>query len=114
VNIRNFNRGHFRPPDSNLRDNTGTAKRKDSRLRIVQVAAGAVALSLRILLSGGDSEEKDVIVFYDAEGKVVRVLPAKDVVFIVPERLLRPEQPSRPDQPPKKMVWPGEETKDEE
>jgi hypothetical protein len=88
VNILNFNRGHF----WHL----------------------AIALALRLLLSDGDSSEKDVIVFYDAEGKIIRVLPAKDVVFIVPERLLRPEQPSRPDQPPKKIVWPGEEPKDEE
>jgi len=74
----------------------------------------AIARALRLLLSGGDSEEKDVIVFYDAEGKVVRVLPAKDVVFIVPERLLRPDDSSNPDRPPRTMVWPGEEPKDEE
>jgi hypothetical protein len=88
VNHPNFNRGHF------------------WRL--------AIALSLRLLLSGGDSEKKDVIVFYDAEGKVVRVLPAADVILIVPDRLLRPDPPLRPHQPPKKMVWPGGETKDEE
>lgn len=88
MNILNFNRGHFR------------------RL--------AIALSLRMVLSDGDFSEKDVIVFYDAEGKVVRVLPAADVILIVPDRLLRPDSPLRPHQPPKKMVWPGGETKDEE
>jgi hypothetical protein len=39
--------------------------------------------------------EKDLIVFYDAEGKVTHTLPAEDVVFIVPERLLRPERSPR-------------------
>jgi hypothetical protein len=59
------------------------------------------------------ADEKDVIVFYDSEGKAALVLPAEDVVAIVPDRLLRPDQFPKPDRPPRTMVWPGE-TKDEE
>jgi hypothetical protein len=69
---------------------------------------------------------KDVIVFYDAEGKVARVLPAADVRFIVPDRLLRPDatlepydpstpgQPSKLPRPPRTMAWPGGEPEDKD
>jgi hypothetical protein len=47
------------------------------------------------------ADEKDVVVFYDSEGKAALVLPAEDVLMIVPgDRLLKPEdQPSKLDKP---------------
>jgi hypothetical protein len=34
------------------------------------------------------ADEKDVIIFYDSEGKAVLVLPADDVLMIIPDHLL--------------------------
>jgi hypothetical protein len=62
------------------------------------------------------TDGKDVFVFYDDKGKVICIVPAEDVLMIVPDELLRSNEPSKPNRPPRTMVWPGDkpETEGEE